>query len=158
MAKISRSRASFRIGAELSVNPAGVMPDATVVTMALGIQPSNAHDAGTPKHGRPGSPLWKHGLWSLASSLPEESDLDVHLQWLLDRLLPARGRILQLLEADNRLRADFFCGLWLVEQHQADLSISPEILGGVGALRAELNLDIYSEAVSGAPPHQPSTL
>ncbi len=133
------------------------MPDATVVTTALGIQPSDAHDAGTPKHGRPSSPLWKHGLWSLESSRPEESELDVHLQSLLDRLLPARDKILQLLDSDDRLRADFFCGLWLVEQHQADLSISPEILRGVGALRAELNLDIYSEAASREPPQQPST-
>jgi Domain of unknown function (DUF4279) len=155
MAKVSRARASFRIGAVLTVNPAGVMPDATVVTTALGIEPSDAHDAGTPKSGRPGSPLWKHGLWSLQSSLPEESELDVHLQWLLDRLLPARDKILQFLESDDRLRADFFCGLWLVEQHQADVSVSPEILRGIEALRAELNLDIYAEAASAEPPSRP---
>jgi hypothetical protein len=125
------------------------------VTTALGIEPSHSHNAGAPKSGRPGSPLWKHGLWSLESSLPEESELDVHLQWLLDRLLPARDRILQLLESDDRLRADFFCGLWLIDQHQADVSLSPEILRAIDALRAELNLDIYSEAANAEPPSRP---
>jgi hypothetical protein len=142
MAKVSRSRASFRIGADLFFNPPGVMPDASVVTKALGIEPSRTHNAGEA-HGRRAA-VWKHGQWALHSPLPEESELEAHLKWLLERLLPARDRLKELIQADPRLKVDFFCGLWLTDSSEG-LGLSPKTLGGIASLGANLELDIYYE-------------
>jgi hypothetical protein len=144
MPKLSRSDASFKIGVDLFTNPPGVMPDASFVTRSLGIQPTHAHDAGAPQEHSSRGGLWKHGQWRLESPLPEESDLEAHLAWLLQRLLPVRDRVLEVLESDHRLQANFFCGLWL-ENSNEGLGLTPQTLQGIGSLRAELILDIYYE-------------
>jgi hypothetical protein len=152
VAKFLRSSASFIVGADLFDNPAGVLPDAGVVTKSLGIQPTHAHDAGTPRPGSPSDFRWKHGQWRLESPLPEESELEDHLDWLLHRLLPVRGRISELLQSEPRLRAHFFCGLWF-EDYNAVLGLTPKTLQDIGSLGAELNLDIYYEGPRGVDPN-----
>ena len=137
---VSRSRASFRIGADLFFNPPGVMPDASAVTRSLGIEPTRTHNAGEA-HG-PRLPVWKHGQWALDSPLPEDSELEAHLKWLLDRLLPIRDRLATLIQSDPRLKVDFFCGLWLQDSNE-ELELSPDTLQGIAALGAPLRLDIY---------------
>src|SRR5258708_6300525 len=143
---MSRSSATFRIGASLFLNPAGVLPDATVVTKALGIEPTRSHNAGEA-HGSLRPIPWKHGQWALESQLPEASELEAHLDWLLARLLPVRDRVLTVLAADQRLRASFFCGLWMSNENEG-LELSPRLLEGISSLSAELDLDIYYEGDS----------
>lgn len=75
----------------------------------LGIEPSHAHNPGDRKSDR--AAPWKHGHWRLESTLPAEAELGAHVKSLLEQLLPVRGRILELLDADPRLKADFNCGL-----------------------------------------------
>ncbi len=142
MTLVSRSKASFRIGADLFYNPPGVMPNASVITKALGIQPSRSHDAGEA-HGSRAS-VWKHGQWALESPLPQESELEEHLRWLLDRLLPVCDRIVEVGRADPRLKVDFFCGLWLKDKMEG-LEVTPKTLEGIASLGANLQLDIYYE-------------
>ena len=87
---------------------------------------------------------YKHGHWSLRSPLAESEVLETHLRWLLERLLPVRERILEIIETDERLRADFFCALFMKEANEG-LVLIPSTLEGIRALNAELGLDIYWE-------------
>jgi hypothetical protein len=139
MAHISRTRATFRIGAD-PFEHAGVLPDASLVTRTIGIQPSRSHNPGD-RQGPKAAPF-KNGQWSLRSPLAEDSALELHLTWLLERLLPVREKILEVLDGDTRLSAYFFCGLWLTEFNEG-LELTPATLDAIGSLRATLGLDIY---------------
>ena len=140
MGAISRTKGSFRIGADV-FKYAGALPDVTVVTNALRIEPTRAHSAGER---RPATGVYKSGMWTLDSPLAESAELETHLRWLLDRLLPAREQIHNVLDSDPRLKADFFCGLWLREVNEG-LELTPETLTDIGSLRATLSLDVYSD-------------
>ncbi len=63
------------------------------VTRRLGIAPSHAHNAGDPR--RPRFPRasetmrWRDGHWALSSrGQVDSTDLEAHIQWILDRLEP----------------------------------------------------------------------
>lgn len=140
MADVHRVKVSFRIGAWIHTNPPGALPDATVVTTTLGIQPSHAHNPGDRKSDR--AAPWKHGQWRLESTLPGTAELEAHLRSLLDQLLPVRDKIQELLDTDLRLKADFFCGLW-IENYNEGVVLSPETLRGIASCGATLGLDIY---------------
>jgi hypothetical protein len=142
VANISRARVSFRIGADLFTNPPGALPNAKAVTARLGLEPSHVHEAGERRGDR--AAPYKHGHWILRSPLAESEVLETHLRWLLERLLPVRERILEIIETDERLRADFFCALFMKEVNEG-LVLSPGTLEGIRALNAELDLDIYWE-------------
>jgi hypothetical protein len=142
MARIWRSSAAFRIGADISTDPPGALPDAKVVTVRLGIEPTSAHNPGDRQS--PRAAPFKHGQWALVSALAKEADLDAHPQWLLERLLPARESIAEIVKADGRLRADFFCALYLKGINEG-LNLTPRTLAGIGSLGAELGLDIYTK-------------
>jgi hypothetical protein len=148
VAKVLRSRATFRLGADLFTNPGGALPDAAKVTAALGIEPSRIHDAGK-EHGARAAP-WKHGQWALTSPLPEESELETHLGWLLERLVPGRERIAAVVASDSRLKVDFYCGLSLANPNEG-LSLTAHTLEAIGSLGAKLELDIYWDGSSGEP-------
>jgi hypothetical protein len=140
-----RATATFRIGVSLFHDPAGVMPDASAITKALGMEPTSTHNAGEA-HGS-GAARWKHGQWALTSPLPEDIALEPHIEWLLDRLLPVQNRVREVLQSDSRLKADFFCGLWFTRDNEG-LGLRPATLQAIGSLGAELNLDIYFETNS----------
>ncbi len=108
----------------------------------LGIEPSHVHDPGE-KHGARSAPF-KHGQWALHSPLPESVELEGHLRWLLDLLLPVRMQILDIVKSDARLKVDFFCGLYLREWNEG-LMLTPRTLADMASLNAELALDMYYE-------------
>jgi hypothetical protein len=137
-----RALASFRIGATIVTNPPGALPNARAISAQLGIEPSHVHEPGERRSARGGP--WKHGQWSLDSPLGEGEDLETHLRWLLERLLPVRAGILEIVKADPRLHADFFCGLYLKQRNER-VVLSPQTLQGIGELDADLDLDIYWE-------------
>ena len=140
MAHISRAHASFRIGGDRFTDPPGALPDAKAVTARLGIQPTYSHSPGERRSAK--AAPYKHGQWRLESPLAESEVLEVHLRWLLDRLLPVREGVLEIVQTDRRLSADFFCGLYL-KQGNEGLVLSPRTLEEMSALNAELDLDIY---------------
>ena len=145
-ANVSRAQASFRIGATIVTNPRGALPNARAITAQLGIEPSHVHEPGERRSARAGP--YKHGQWSLESPLAEGEELEAHLRWLLERLLPVRAGIGEIVKADPRLHADFFCGLYLKDANER-LVLSPQTLEGIGALNADLDLDIYWEGDDG---------
>lgn len=140
VAKISRCKATFRIGADYATTPYGALPDPAAVTVTLGIKPTHSHSPGDHKSAR--AAPFKHGQWSLTSPLPQTAELEAHLDWLLTRLLPVQSHVLDVLKQDERLRADFFCGLWIASWNEG-LTVSAGALAGIASLRAELGFDIY---------------
>jgi hypothetical protein len=142
VANVSRARASFRIGADLFTNPPGALPNAKAVTARLGLEPSHVHEAGEHRSDR--AAPYKHGHWSLRSPLAQSEVLETHLRWLLERLLPVREQVLEIISTDERLRADFFCVLFMKEVNEGFI-LSPITLEGIAALNAEIGFDIYWE-------------
>jgi hypothetical protein len=98
---------------------------------------------------------WKHGQWSLDCPLDTAADLEDHIEWLLERLLPVRERVAEILTWDERLKVDFFCGVYLNSYNEA-ISLKPATLAAISSLRAELNLDIYGEDESSDAPSGPT--
>ncbi len=79
----------------------------------------------------------------MRSQLPDSASLDQHLKALLTVLEPKTSAIQEL---KNRGYApEFYCGLFLDEWNQGT-TLSPETLGRIAALGAELGLDIYNVA------------
>jgi len=158
MGHVFRTRASFSIGASLTMPP-GALPDPQFVTDKLGIVPSSSHKAG--ERLSPRSTGFKHGQWSLTSPLPRDSQLESHLVWLLERLSPVSPAVREILGTDERLRARFFCGLWLKDWNEM-LGFAPKTLQAIADLNADLDLDIYwwgdddSEPPGDAPAHSES--
>ncbi len=64
MGDIARTQVSFRIGAD-AFDRVGVLPDATIVTKALGVEPSRSRNAGVPSG--PSRVAYKNGQWALES-------------------------------------------------------------------------------------------
>jgi hypothetical protein len=141
MPDIYRTATSFRIGAD-PFKYRGVMSDASAITKLLGIQPTHSHNAGEPTG--PGGEPWTNGLWRLESQLQEGQELELHVKSLLVKLLPVSDRVRALLDTDQRLRTDFFVGLY-IKEHNEMLTLTTETVRAMSELRAELTLDIYLE-------------
>jgi hypothetical protein len=103
----------------------------------------------------PSGARWKHGQWRLESPLDTAADVEDHIQWLLERLVPVRERVVEILAWDERLKADFFCDVHLNSSNE-EISLKPATLAAISSLQAELNLDIYSEDESSDAPSGPT--
>src|SRR4051812_35211633 len=80
--------------------------DAQDISAQLQISASYGHRRGDPR-GVKGA--WPHGIWTLTSEEQVAStDLQYHIEWLLERLEPARD-VLHTLLADPGYQADVFC-------------------------------------------------
>jgi hypothetical protein len=139
LAKISKAKVTFRL--------TGDTLDPQRVTQRLEIAPSRAYARGERSGTRGGRDwYWRAGLWALRSTMPEGSELEDHLQALLDQLEP-RAQIIRDFLAEG-CAADFFCGLFLDHLNEG-VELSPQILGRVAALGATLGLDIYGLSEDG---------
>ena len=58
--------------------------------------------------------------------------------------MPVREVIREILAADDRLKVDFFCGLYLHDPNEG-LALTPRTLAEIAILGAELGLDMYWE-------------
>jgi hypothetical protein len=131
---VSRTYASFRlIKRDLD-------PDS--VTGLLGITPSEQGWPGD-RRGRDG-PI-EYGYWGLSSEGHVMSeDLADHIEWLLNRLEPARSHLLDLLDGPHR--SDIFC-FWEAlpdsEGLSAGLRFSASLLRRISSFNIALDLDIY---------------
>ncbi len=127
----SRTWATLRIwGRDLD-------PDS--VTALLGVVPSKSFRRGDQRNPRS---VWPHGRWSLTSEGQMTStDLEAHIQWLLDRIEP-RGAGLAALREDASVKADVFC-FWESATGHGGPEFSPALLSRLGALALPLGIDIY---------------
>jgi hypothetical protein len=72
----------FSAGASLRICGAGL--DLDDLTREFGYIPDVKHKAGDPD---PGKRPYPHDMWSLASPLGKDRDLEIHLNWLAEKFL-----------------------------------------------------------------------
>lgn len=71
----------------------GTKVDLGGLTRELGLKPDHAHRQGDlDPRGRP----YHADMWSLASPLEKGKELEAHLRWLAERLLPHKAYILSI--------------------------------------------------------------
>lgn len=118
--------------------------DTDKINSLLGIKPDHSHKKGDANNRRSKSgklivgPVYKTGLWSINSTLPETSSLEEHLISLLDRLDPVGGTIKQL--SAEGYRVDIFCGYFFKPGVQGGFDISPNTLERMGKMGVNLAL------------------
>ncbi len=132
MMKASEATACFRFLGE------GLDPD--VVTRRLGIEPSEMHRKGEKRRGPRCCTPWREDLWLLASSLGEGATVEAHVGALLNELEPRAAEIQELRSAG--WETSFFVG-YFSNTDQCTVSLSAELLRRLGALGAEILLDVY---------------
>ena len=126
-----RTWATFRLG--------GTLLDPDEISTRLGIQPSHAHKRGDQR-GHKGT--WPKGIWTLTSEDQVQStDLQQHIEWLLDQLEPVQPTI-DMLVTGQHLEADVFC-FWESATGQGGPMFSANFLERFARLHVDLGLDIY---------------
>jgi uncharacterized protein DUF4279 len=100
-AKKRQRLGAFTAGAAFRIYGIGL--DIDSVTRELGVSPDHKHRQGELDRG--GKP-YTHDMWSLASPLRRSRDLQVHLTWLAERILPHHRYISNLQE---RFKVDMYC-------------------------------------------------
>jgi hypothetical protein len=110
---------NFTAGAALRIFGAGL--DIDDITREFGYTPDHRHKAGDPD---PGKRPYPHDIWSLASPLGEDRDLEAHLSWLAEKFLH-HGQYLHSLR--QRFQVDIYCWKHCFTE-QASLTLSPQAL------------------------------
>ena len=110
-----------------------------VVSRALGIEATESWRAGeaTPS----GRGVWRGNEWVLRSPLEEPLDLEIHLEWLLERLPTERPAA--ALAAGWTF--EFSCAVHLVDQAPS-LSVSSALLQRIAQLGASIDIDVVLTA------------
>jgi hypothetical protein len=109
------------------------------VSTRLNIDPSRAHRRGD-RRGK--NKVWANNHWELTSQdQVSSSDLEVHINWLLDQLEPGQTELLMLL-AEPDVQADIFC-YWESATGQGGPGFSPSVMRRLVEFNLKLNLDIY---------------
>ncbi len=119
----------FAAGAAFRVFGTGL--DIDRITRELGLSPDHRHRKGEAD---PAKRPYPHDMWSLSSPLASDSDLDVHIAWLRERLLDRRDYILSLM---NDFKVDIYCWKNCFTE-QSSLMLSSTAL----EFFTELNLDL----------------
>lgn len=119
----------FAAGAAFRVCGTGL--DFDGITRELGFGPDHQHKRGDLD---PGKRPYTQDMWSLGSPLDKDQELELHLTWLLDRLVSRRNYVLSL---ENKFKVDIYC--WKnCFTDQPSLTLSSKVLRMFG----ELNLDL----------------
>jgi hypothetical protein len=95
--------------------------DIQKITRELGQEPTYTHKQGEPdirNHTYP------HDMWRLSSPLDEKQELESHLKWLAERLLPHKQHIASL---SKTFRVDIYCWKNCFTE-QAGLILSSQVL------------------------------
>jgi len=119
----------FAAGAAFRVYGTGL--DLDGITRELGFSPDHQHKRGELD---PGKRPYAKDMWSLGSPLGKDQELELHLTWLLDRLLARRNYVLSL---ENKFKVDIYCWKNCFTE-QASLTLSSKVL----RMFSELNLDL----------------
>jgi hypothetical protein len=109
----------FAAGASLRIYGAGI--DIDDLTREFGYIPDHQRKAGDPD---PGKRPYPHDMWSLASPLGKDQDLEVHLNWLAEKFLRHSQYIHSLRQ---KFQVDIYCWKNCFTE-QASLTLSPQAL------------------------------
>jgi hypothetical protein len=129
-----RTGATFRLASDHDGGSA-------FVTRTLGLEPTRAFEVGDRVGRTPGATR-RMSLWSLSSTLPTESELADHLNWLLDRLEPKTDLLWQL--ANQGYTADWFC-LTASEATEHAVELDRPLLHRLLTLPGDLLLDVMGD-------------
>jgi hypothetical protein len=129
MNTIQSDRETFHAGASLRVQ--GVDLDMDALTRQLGYNPTHTH-----RRGERGviDKSYSLDMWLMDSPLGKNQDLELHLNWLADRLLPRKEYISSLRE---KFAVDIYCFKTCYTE-QASLTLSPHALRIFTELSMEL--------------------
>jgi hypothetical protein len=105
------------------------------ITRALGITPHTAHRKGDARR-KPEFAPYRIGVWSIDSGLPEESDLETHLNALLQVLEPKAA---MLLELSRSTTLDFYATLFDIR----GIELSTDMMSRMAKLGASFGATIY---------------
>lgn len=111
--------ATFSAGASFRVQGLDLPLDA--ISQELRIEPTHTHHRGEPGMLREPLPF---DMWMLKSPLSERDELELHLVWLADRLLPHKQYISSL---SKNFKVDIYCYKTCYTE-QASLTLSPHAL------------------------------
>ena len=113
--------------------------DPQEISARLGVPASYGHRRGDPRNGKG---RWPEGIWTLTSEEQVGStDLQQHIEWLLDRLEPVRDS-LQALLAGPAYHADVFC-FWESATGHGGPAFSAAFLRRFAVWNLDLGLDVY---------------
>jgi hypothetical protein len=121
--------ATFSAGASFRVQ--GLDLPLEVISQKLRIGPTHTHHRGEPGMLREPLPF---DMWMLKSPLTERDELELHLVWLADRLLPHKEYISSL---SKNFKVDIYCFKTCYTE-QASLTLSPRALKIFTELSREL--------------------
>jgi hypothetical protein len=113
-----------------------------LVTRALGLQPTTTQDVGAVYRNSLGlERRGKINAWILSSESQVNSlDFQVHLDWLLDRLMPAKTEIKSLQEHSGITM--FVACIWWSASDGGGFALSPDEMGKLAALNLECQFDV----------------
>ena len=106
------------------------------ITEQLGIVADTGGNAGEPG---PGTSTRRSTLWVLKSGLPNERNLDEHIQQLLTRLA---SRQAALVAVGSKCRMEIFAGAF-ADNGQIGETVPWQTLKALGDLQIDLDLDLY---------------
>lgn len=129
MDSIRSKNETFHAGASFRIQ--GVDLDMDGITRELGQRHTETHRRGEPNVIRKPYPT---DMWSLRSPLGQHQDLELHLNWLAERLLPRKQFISSL---SKEFKVDIYCHKTCYTE-QASLTLSPHAL----RIFTELGMDL----------------
>jgi len=132
--EFDRSKVTLRIfGDNLS-------PDE--ITKSLGVSPSRSEKKGDVTIGKSSNTqrIAKTGRWSLETNLPDEIDVEIKINNLLDSVT---NDSLVWSELSAKYKIDIFCGLFM-EAENRGFSLSVSTLRRLASLGIEVGFDIYA--------------
>lgn len=115
--------------------------DPQKLTVELGVSPSRSYKRGDKRQN--GEKDWSHGLWMISSS----NEIDalnpiIHIQWLLDKLEPAKMELIDILK-DDSIDAVISC-FWAMPSSHEVLIITPELLQRIASFNIRFKLALFS--------------
>ena len=132
--EFDRSKVTLRIiGDNLS-------PDE--ITKLLGVSPTKSEKKGDVTIGKVSKTqrVAKTGRWSIESNLPDEIDVEIKINNLLD-IVSNDNHVWS--EINNKYKTDIFCGLFM-EAENRGFSLSVKTLNRLASLGIEVGFDIYA--------------
>lgn len=110
------------------------------ISSTLEIDPSSSFRKGD-RRGEKG--VWNHSFWELSSKEEVTStNLNLHLAWLIAKLLPNKEKLSSLCLANRSIKAYISC-FWESKTGHGGPDFSPDLMCKIGELNLELSIDIY---------------
>jgi hypothetical protein len=110
--------------------------DPQIVEDTLGLVADHKHKRGDLPKNDPKFAPYKHGMWSLDSTLAAERPFTDHLESLLDILEPKRDNILKFAK-EHSVR--FFCSLY----SHIGFELPSQLVGRIAAIGADFGVSVY---------------